>query len=299
MDQPGQNWYKSNMSQIESFNLFGEQQDLPDVVHCETIEARSLLHNWEFSPHRHSRLHQFLLVDSGGGEVRIEARAMTLHAGHLVNVPTGVVHGFSFTPGTQGWVVTVAAELMDESLSDGEGLRPILARPAVIEAGSETRSTIKTIFEEYPTRSFARAHILRALCAGLAGRVARRMAAERPTDTRPDSPLQRRFEALLEEHHSFHLGVSDYARLLAVTPTHPSRVMRAATGQSASAAIEARMIREARRNLAFSNLAVAEIGYQLGFEDPSYFSRVFKRVAGQSPRDFRRGLERQVSGPAC
>ena len=49
--------------EILNYNLFGESRDLPDVVHCETIEARSRLHNWEFAPHRHARLHQVLLLE--------------------------------------------------------------------------------------------------------------------------------------------------------------------------------------------------------------------------------------------
>ena len=60
MDLTGKLLYKSNMSasaSILNYNLFGETGDLPDVVHCETIEVRSLLHDWEFAPHRHARLH--------------------------------------------------------------------------------------------------------------------------------------------------------------------------------------------------------------------------------------------------
>ena len=40
------------MREIKNFNLFGESTELPDVVHCETIEARSLMHDWEFKAHR-------------------------------------------------------------------------------------------------------------------------------------------------------------------------------------------------------------------------------------------------------
>lgn len=279
------------MSVVENYNLFGEQTDLPDVVHCETIEARSVIHDWEFEPHRHTRLHQFLLIDSGRGQVVIEQSSQTISAGDLVNLPMGVVHGFTFDPGTQGWVVTVASELMDESLRESEGLRPLLQQARVLRVDDETRRTIQSIFDEYPKRSFARAHILRALCAVLVGHAARLMAASGTTEAQAEHALQRRFEALLETHYRDHLGVSDYANLLAVTPTHLSRIMRHASGQSASAAIEARLVREARRNLAFSNLSVSEISYQLGFDDPSYFSRVFKRATGQSPRGFRRQLE--------
>ncbi|MEZ5704702.1 MAG: hypothetical protein R3E56_04895 [Burkholderiaceae bacterium] len=49
--------------------LFGESAQLPDVMHCETIAARSALHGWELAPHRHGKLHQVLLLQrvSRGG----------------------------------------------------------------------------------------------------------------------------------------------------------------------------------------------------------------------------------------
>ena len=282
------------MDQIENFNLFGEDADLPDVVHCETIEARSVIHDWEFSPHRHARLHQILLLDKGGGEVLIEETAHPLPPGHLVNMPQGVVHGFRFQPGTQGWVVTLAAELLDQVLRDGEGLRPVLTRPTLLRSTNDINVLTRRIFAEYPTRGFARAHILRSLSSLLLGLVGREMAQANQAIARPDNRLQHRFEALIETHFTDHLGVAEYARRLAVTPTHLSRVMRQATGRPASAAIEDRVIREARRNLAFSNLSIQEIAYHLGYNDPAYFSRVFARATGQSPRDFRRALEAKV-----
>ena len=53
-----------NHGSIQSYSLFGESQHLPDVLHCETIAARSVLHDWELAPHRHTRLHQVLLITS-------------------------------------------------------------------------------------------------------------------------------------------------------------------------------------------------------------------------------------------
>ena len=139
-------------SAVETYNLFGESGDLPDVVHCETIATRSILHNWEFSAHRHARLHQFLAIESGGGEARFEDQVIALSARQIINVPIGTVHGFSFIPGTQGWVVTLAAEMVSDVLTRGEGITKTLAEPCIFDATDAIRAVILQIFERSEER---------------------------------------------------------------------------------------------------------------------------------------------------
>jgi AraC family transcriptional regulator, transcriptional activator of pobA len=275
-------------SRIQTYNLFGEAGDLPDVVHCETIAARSVLHEWEFAAHRHARLHQILLIESGGGQATLEGRVHALRPMRVVNVPVGHVHGFSFKPGTQGWVLTVAAEMLDEVLTPSEGLRRVLAHSTVVRGTPQMRNTMQQIFAEFAGRHFARAHILRALSAALIGLVAREMAANgRMPGGMAKSDLFQRFEALLEQHFMQHWTVSDYAAALSVTSTHLSRLTRSATGHAASHLILERVIREARRNLVYTNLPISTIAYALGYNDPAYFSRLFSGATGLSPRSFR------------
>ena len=288
--------YYSNMrstrsnSTIKVYNLFGEAGDLPDVVHCETIAARSVLHDWVLAAHRHARLHQVLVIESGGGEASLDGRIQALRPMHAVNVPVGHVHGFSFVPGTEGWVLTIAAEILDETLLASEGLRGVIAQSAIFRSTPQIRTTMKQIFAEHAGRNFGRAHVLRALSAALVGLVARELASRDGGAGASDSELFRRFEALLEQHHLKRWTVSDYARALSVTPTHLNRITRAASGDTASHLILNRMVREARRNLAYTNLPVSTIAYALGFEDPAYFSRVYAAATGLSPRAFRARL---------
>ena len=121
-------------------------------------------------------------------------------------------------------------------------------------------------------------------------------AAPGGADLAPSHLLQR-FEALLDLHFRQHWRVADYARALAVTPTHLSRVARTATGAPASRLIDARLVREAQRQLAFTGLGVATIADTLGFVDPALFSRVFSRVTGCSPRTYRHRLEASRASP--
>lgn len=285
--------YNSNMrtalsrSAIQVYNLFGEQRDLPDVVHCETIAARSVLHNWKLAVHRHARLHQVLLIERGSGEATLDGRTFPLKSMNMVNVPVGDVHGYSFVPGTQGWVLTIAAEVLDETLLSAEGLRAALAQAGVLRSTREIRALMQQIFAEHAARHFARAHVLRALSAALIGLVAREIAGQRGTPGAVDSELFRRFEALIEQHHLKRWTVADYAQALSVTPTHLNRLTRASTGDTASHLIRNRLIREARRNLVYTNLPVSMIAYALGFDDPAYFSRVYAAATGLSPSAFR------------
>ena len=294
MDQANFVLYKSNMPRtplkpvILSYNLFGEVRDLPDVVHCETIAARSVMHDWEFAPHRHARLHQILLIARGGGRATLEGRSHRLRPMTAINVPIGQVHGFNFAPGTQGWVVTLPAEILDEALTPPEGLDRVLSEATVLRGTPAMRRLMTEIFAEFSDRNFARAHILKALSATLLGLVARALASKNtPASRTVGVSLLRKFETMLDERFLEHWPVARYAEALKVTPTHLSRVTRETFGCPASQMIRDRVVREARRNLVYTNLSIATIGYALGFNDPAYFSRTFALATGLSPSEFR------------
>lgn len=291
--------YISNMQPgaIRSYGLFGETANLPDPMHIETIAARSALHDWELAPHRHVRLHQLLLLHRGGGTLHLEGHALPLAAMSLVNVPPGAVHAFAFEPGTQGWVATLADDLVEQLLAPGGDERRRLAEGGVYAADPTLSALMSRIAAEFEHAAPSRALVLQGLSAVLLGLAARAAAqAAPPAREAAGSALLRRFEAQVDAHLLEHWPVDRHARALAVSPTHLSRVLRAATGQPASRLIEARLMREARRQLAYTSLAVTTIAYALGFADPAYFSRVFSRVEGLSPRAFR---ERLLAGPGA
>lgn len=284
--------YISNMttssSAIQSYSLFGESKHLPDVLHCETIAERSVLHDWELAPHRHARLHQLLFIQSGGGVVTLDGIRTELAPGALVNIPPGYVHAFGFKKGTEGWVTTIADELLDDLFIRVGDVRRDLGGACVIKATKAMGQVVAEIWQEFSGQSQARALVLRGLSATLLGWVARCIASEQsPQKHTTDSNLVQRFSELIDAHFLEHWQVNDYAKALAISPTHLSRLARAASGQSAIHMIEARMMREARRNLAYTNLSISTIAYSLGYSDPAYFTRAFKRDTGLSPKAFR------------
>lgn len=296
MDQLRQFLYISNMpsaARISSYNLFGETAELADVLHVETIRARSELHDWQLKPHRHDRLHQLLVLMRGGGSAEIDANTHPLSPPCLVNVPRGAVHGFRFASGTSGWVLTLTSDLLDQGLSAQEGVQAPLDLPAVLPLPDGMEALARQLIAEYQRRDFGRAQMLHGLALAATALAARAIATAQPTTGTPQtSPLFARFEALVEESFRQRLPLADYARQLAVSPTHLNRIAHQATGQPASALIRARTLREARRLLIYTSLSAAQIAYELGFSDPAHFSRFFARGTGMPPRKFRQQLAR-------
>ena len=82
-------------------------------------------------------------------------------------------------------------------------------------------------------------------------------------------------------------GVSGYAGELGVTPNHLNRVVKSETGRSAGEWIENARLTLARTLLHDPDIPISEVSYRLGFEDPAYFSRFFRKLVGMSPTDFR------------
>ena len=82
-------------------------------------------------------------------------------------------------------------------------------------------------------------------------------------------------------------SISDYADQLGVTQNHLNDTIRQITGQSAGQLMRTQLIRQATMCLKHSTKSISEIAFLLGFDDPSYFSRFYKRQTGKLPSDFR------------
>ncbi|MGO4836021.1 helix-turn-helix transcriptional regulator, partial [Rhizobiaceae sp. 2RAB30] len=98
-----------------------------------------------------------------------------------------------------------------------------------------------------------------------------------------------RFRQLVELHFREGLGVEDYARSLNVTRSHLHEACMRLAGQTPLALIHARLIEEARMRLEQTDMSVEQVGYSLGFRDPGYFNRFFRRLTGQTPGAYRKG----------
>jgi AraC-like DNA-binding protein len=117
-------------------------------------------------------------------------------------------------------------------------------------------------------------------------------AAHRVAPQRPTHRVVSRFVELVERDAARRHRIADYAAELAVTPGHLSVLCTQYAGQRAKRLLENVLVSRARRMLLYTDESAARVGASLGFEDPSYFSRFFRRETGQTPKEFRSVLRR-------
>ena len=101
------------------------------------------------------------------------------------------------------------------------------------------------------------------------------------------APTAQRFRQLVELHYRDNLGVDDFARMLGVTRAHLHEACVRALGRSPQRLVHERLIAEARLRLRQTAQTPEQIAYSLGFRDPAYFNRFFRRV-GMSPGAYRK-----------
>jgi AraC-like DNA-binding protein len=106
-------------------------------------------------------------------------------------------------------------------------------------------------------------------------------------EARQEVEFSRKFSQLVEWHYTRHHTVAEYADLLHITPKALNKRITRYSQTTPNEIIKNRIMLEAKRLLVHTQLSVKEIGYKLGYDDTSYFIRLFSKQAGNSPQSFR------------
>ncbi|MEO1258879.1 MAG: AraC family transcriptional regulator [Bacteroidota bacterium] len=112
-------------------------------------------------------------------------------------------------------------------------------------------------------------------------------AAAIPVEGEESNRLVGDFIALVDKHFRKKKAVSEYADLLFVSPKSLAKRLNAQGYPTPTEVIRNRIVLEAKRDLRFTQKSVKEIAFDLGFDDPGYFTRLFKKAGNDSPAAYR------------
>jgi AraC family transcriptional activator of pobA len=215
---------------IPGYWLYGDSPapPVPRFLHAERIVARAPRHDWQIRPHRHADLFQAFLITQGGAELELEGGHQAIAAPWLLWLPAGTVHGFHFSPDTDGQIITVSTDFMSAVLSEqnlaeiGATLSAPLSCPAEREDLAPSFAAIARALtqDEGALHTTIEAHLKLLLVAFSA-----LLAPDTPAGGReePGALLFRRFRQLVEQQYRRQWPVSRYVREQACQLPPPCR----------------------------------------------------------------------------
>lgn len=284
---------------IPTFALYGEAvAPRQELLHVEEIQSRSRLYHWEIAPHTHQGLFQVVWLLAGSAEVALDERREKVEGPAAIVVTPAVVHGFRFAPGTDGLVLTLSPRFLTdgEFQAVGEAFRELFCAPGVLRfdqgvpEAQRLDALLRQVEAEFNAPGGAQSPVPQWLARAVVWRLAQARSLQRPgVDPRAyrHQALFTRFLLLVEQHFLEHWTVEQYASRLGMTAARLNRLTRAEAAQPALELVHERLTREACRRLAYIAAPAATLAAELGFEDPAYFSRFFKRRTGMTPQRWR------------
>ncbi len=285
--------------------LYGESinPSIVDFIHSEPLETRSKLFNWEIKEHVHSDLFQIFLIKTGGGILIAGSKKLDLVPTDLILIPPHNVHGFHFDEETTGYVLTVADEYMNVlikelSLGQTSATNTIIDGHIHIFSFSDSfnefnhlHNIIHWIHDELIEVKLQKKQVLQAYFHLLLIALFRSKDLQLhipPIENRRILQYFQNFQLQIRQSILKPKSISQYATGLHITPVHLNRICRTLVAKSALEVVQELVIRECKKYLLNTSYTIAEISYLFNFTDPTYFTRVFKRLTGVTPREFRR-----------
>ena len=276
-------------------------------VHYGTLGSLADQLGRDMAAHRHEGCFQIHFIEAGALTLSLDGVAFAAQGPVFFFTPPSVTHAFATNDEAHGHVLTLDRALVWQWVdADGSLSRQTLDRPCCrVLVGAEGRHAARGLTRlfrmlraEAGSQTPGGAAAVLALSQLILVAVLRWAGgeAEESRPRRQEQTLYRRFSDLIEQHFAEHWPVARYGEALAVTEVRLTDLCRRVAGESPKQIVMARLFMEARRLLAFSNLSVNEVANALGFEDVSYFSRIFHKREGVSPSRYRARIQQRGEG---
>jgi AraC family transcriptional regulator, transcriptional activator of pobA len=245
-------------------------------------------------PHRHNYYEVFIFTGSGGSHL-IDFAEFPVTTGTIQFVSPGQVHQLRRTAGSGGWFLGFSRDFYylnsenKDLLFDLPFLNNNSSRPVVDVPEGEFKfftDLVENIEREYNSASPFREELIRSFLNILLIHSRRLFKDDATSKKTPGQDIFTRFRILLEKKFTHQHRPSEYADNLSITEKHLNEVVKSMTGLTVGDVIQERLMLEAQRLLLHSGLSTKEIAFFLHFEDPSYFTKVFKRNTGLTPGQF-------------
>ena len=254
------------------------------------------------TPIYRDNFYRVIFITDGEGELSVNNHVSTVSKGQIIcSVPGEVWHWFSDNGTLEGYVLLFEEKFLLSFFSDNQFLErlPFLAPDRIspfLQMDTVLYGQISNLLQltkdEISKRETADPHFLRAMLYALLILTGRADAGY-GSDGKINVPVSRhveKFIRLVNAHFISEHNTEFYADKLCVTTNYLNKIVKGTLGTTTKLYIQDRIMEEARKLLAYTNLSSAEIADILHFNTATYFNRFFTRNGGLTPQKFRESL---------
>jgi AraC family transcriptional regulator, transcriptional activator of pobA len=273
-----------------------KDQDVAERISIR--EVQQLLNNQDLLQDLHRHDFYFIMaMEKGHGNHAIDFRHYYLCDRCIFFMRPGQVHELSIKAGSTGFLIQFKTDFYPHDRFTGNLLRSLSSQTFYQlneESFRKLMTTLSHLHHEYKER---KEKFSEALQAGLTIFFIELFRNKtRPEDaTFQNQPYQlerlEEFLALVESQLAHHKEVVYYTDQLNLSTFQLNAITKKLLAKTASELIDDQVILEGKRYLMATTDQVNQIAYKLGYEDPSYFIRFFKKHTGHSPEVFRKNFK--------
>ncbi|RBL91375.1 helix-turn-helix domain-containing protein [Chitinophaga flava] len=245
-------------------------------------------------PDQPRRIMKYVLVycSSGKLDVFVDHTAFTLQPGDVITITSGQIHHIRKTPKAKGFILEFTLDFFCKDDRDIElifhnGLFCHFAMNEVIPVDKTILETqLELIREELQQQPYQYLISIHSRITLMLVAINRAKVQRGDEIWKPEALFLRFLEAVRDNFEQ-NYTLKQFASLLGTTEAKLNEQSRLHAGKTAQNVIYGLVTSEAKRLLTYGDLSVKEIAYKLGFNDPFYFSKFFKKQAELSPKQFK------------
>ncbi|MCT4613777.1 MAG: AraC family transcriptional regulator [Marinifilaceae bacterium] len=246
-----------------------------------------------FSAHR-LEFYQILVITRGRGIHEVDFQEIAYSENTVIPVVAGQVQKFHYNSNLEGYAILFQPDFIIKEPSDYlflydftiflHSLSPIssLANEAIYSLIREMKE------EQAKQQAFFSTEFQRNLLKNFLIQIERNKRTRTNFPCNDSLDMFLKFRKLLEEHLSYKTKVIDLCQLMNITPKQLNASLKLYNNKTAKEFVDDRVMLEIKRLLVYSNLSVKEIAYEMGFEDPTNFTKYFKAKVKQLPTEYRK-----------
>ena len=275
---------------IQRFNCHSVNSDL----YINTFKNHLIDHSFVEEPHRHSS-YVLVFFTKGSGTHEVDFDVFSIQPGSMFFLQPGQMHHWNLSDDVNGFVIFYSQEMYNlyfgqKTIADYPFYSSVDNKPEMVFDASELKAILpyfESLIIETQSNQLLKQDKIMNLLDIIHIEIARKYSETHLHEAHSYNVKIKNFEVLLENNFKTEKAPFFYASQLNITLKHLNRICNEMLQKTTTEVITARIILEAKRMLMDKKFTVNEIATELGFDDYSYFTRLFKKHTGMTPTDFR------------